>query len=150
MTIETVSVVHLALLTFWGGIVATESVLEIYPTRHRDHHPQTIVFHYWIDLLVELPAILGVVASGLLLTLLSWPLSGLHWLKIACAAGAIISNVLCIALVLRRKRQMDAGVPDKELWQQTRRVFLCLKLGLPLALVAAGLGFRLAFERLHG
>ena len=57
------SILHMAFLGFWGGVVATESVLEVYPYRRRELHQHTIQFHYWIDLIVELPLVIGVVAT---------------------------------------------------------------------------------------
>lgn len=150
MLVTTLTTVHLGFLAFWGGIVATESILELYPFRRRELHAQTITFHYWIDLLVELPALVGVVGSGLILTVLAWPLSGLHWIKFACAAGAITANILCIAMVLRRKRLLADGSSEEDLWRWTRRVVLSAKIGLPLGVAAAALGFWLVHQRMLG
>jgi len=148
MEIITVSFIHFGLLAFWGGVVATEAVLELYPFRRWDLHPQTVAFHYWIDLLVELPALCGVVATGLVLVFLAWPLSGLHWLKLVCAAGAVTANLVCVVLVLRRKRLLTDGASEEDLWGCTRHVLLSAKIGLPLGLTAAALGLWLAHQRM--
>ena len=140
MDLKTMTLLHFGLLAFWGGVVATEAVLELYPFRHRNFHRQTVAFHYWIDLLVELPALCAVVATGLLLIGLTWPLSGLLWLKIACAGGAVTANAMCILLVVRRKRRLSAGASDEDLWSCTRRIVLSAKIGLPLGIAAAALG----------
>lgn len=146
--VQAVSVVHLTLIAFWGGVVATEAVLELYPYRHRELQRQTVTFHYWIDLLVELPVVCGVVGTGLVLAALAWPLSPSHWVKIACAVGAVAANGICVVLVLARKRSMAHGASDADLWDRTRRVLLSAELGLPLGLVAAALGFWLAYQRM--
>ena len=148
MSIEVVSLVHLIVLGFWGGVVATEAVIELYPFRRRAFHSQTITLHYWIDLLVELPILCAVVGTGVVATVFAWPLSGVHWLKIGCALGAVAANVLCIVLVVRRKRNLTDGVSEPELWTLTKRIVLSAKLGLPLGLLAAGMGFWLAYQRM--
>jgi hypothetical protein len=146
--INLVSMTHLIFLCLWGGVVATESVLELLPYRRRDLHPKTIEYHFWIDLLVELPLVLLVIASGVALALLAWPLRAAHFLKIGCALVAVSANLVCIALVISRRGQMTAGASEETLWRVTRRVVLCAVIGLPFSAVAAGLGFFLAYHRL--
>ena len=146
--INLVSIIHLVLLGLWGGVVATESVLELYPYRRKDLHSHSIRYHFWIDLLVELPLVIGVIATGLTLVALAWPITLIHLVKILCAALAITANLVCIALVLRRKSSLEAGASENELWGSTRRIVLCAAFGLPFAACAAGLGFWLAYHRM--
>jgi hypothetical protein len=146
--VNLVSIVHLALLCLWGGVVATESVIELYPYRRSESHEHSIRFHFWIDLLVELPLIAGVLISGTALVVLAWPLTWTHALKIACAAVAVSANLYCIILVIRRGKALAAQAPDPELRAATRRIIMCAVVGLPFAAVAAGLGFFLAYHRL--
>ena len=146
--INLISIIHLVLLSLWGGVVATETVIELYPYRRRNLHEHSIRFHFWIDLLVELPLITGVFITGIILASLAWPLSWIHIGKILCVAAAITANLTCIFLVLRRKRRLEGGAADAELWQSTRRIILCAVLGLPFAAAAAGLGFWLAYHRM--
>ncbi|MEJ2581815.1 MAG: hypothetical protein P8127_09325 [Acidobacteriota bacterium] len=47
---DVVAMVHLVVLALWGGVVATEAVIEILPFRRRELHSATIRFHYWISL----------------------------------------------------------------------------------------------------
>jgi ABC-type molybdate transport system permease subunit len=65
--IDVLAMAHLIVLSMWGGVVATEAVIEIFPFRRRELHAATIRFHYWIDLLVELPLVLAVIATGIVL-----------------------------------------------------------------------------------
>ena len=146
--INLVSIIHLLFLGLWGGVVATESVLELYPYRRKTLHSHSIRYHFWIDLLVELPLILGVVATGLTLTALAWPITITHLVKIICASSAITANLVCIVFVLRRKSSLEQGASENELWQSTRRIVLCAAFGLPFAACAAGLGFWLAYQRM--
>lgn len=146
--INLVSIVHLVMLCLWGGVVAAEAVLELYPYRRKSLHEHSIRYHYWIDILVELPLVIAVFSTGMILVVLAWPLTAIHLFKILCAAVAITANLVCIFLVLQRKRRLEEGAPEKELWRSTRKIVLCAALGLPLAACAAGMGFWLAYQRM--
>lgn len=148
--INLVSIGHLILLCLWGGVVAGEAVLELYPRHHPELHPSTIRFHYWIDLLIELPLVLAVVATGITLAVLAWPLSSLHLLKIFGAAVAVSANLVCIVLVIRRGRGLRQAEPEPALLHLSRRIVRCAVVGLPFAALAAGLGFWLAYQRMLG
>jgi len=146
--IHLLSVLHLVCLSLWGGVVATEAVIELYSFRQREMHPVAIRLHFWIDLWVELPLLLAVAGTGVVLAAMAWPLSTTHLIKIGCGAGAIAANLVCVVLVLRRGRQLKAGASDAELWRTTRRIVGCAAAGLPLAATAAVLGLGLAHERM--
>jgi hypothetical protein len=138
---------HLMSLCLWGGVVATEAVIEVLPFRRHELHPAAIRLHYWIDLLVELPLVIGVSVTGTTLLLLIQEVTTLHLVKVAFAAAAVLVNLFCIAVVLRRARHLDRGAETK-LWRASRVVLACFALGLACAAVAATLGFRLAFAHL--
>jgi hypothetical protein len=137
---------HLVVLSLWGGVVATEAVIEIAPFRWPDLHPATIRMHYWIDLLVELPLVIAVVATGITLLVLADEITTLHLVKVAFAAGAVAVNLFCIAVVLRRARRLDTAEPAAS-WRASRTVLACFAVGLACAAVAATLGFTLALSR---
>lgn len=143
-------IAHVVALGLWGGVVATEAVVELFPFRRRALHEQAIRFHYWIDLLVELPVLLAVLGTGLLLVVSLWPLSDLHLLKLGLVSVAFLANVVCIVLVLLRRRHLEAGVGEAALWRETRRILACFAVGLPFAAAGACLGFWLAFQRMVG
>ena len=146
--INLVSIGHLILLSLWGGVVAAEAVLELYPRHRPELHPATIHVHYWIDLLIELPLVLAVIATGITLAFLAWPLSSLHLLKIVGAAVAVSANLVCIVLVIRRGRSLRQGEPEPALLDLSRRIVRCAVVGMPFAVLAAGLGFWLAYQRM--
>jgi len=144
---DVLAMVHLIMLSLWGGVVATEAVIELYPFRRRELHPAAIRFHYWIDLLVELPLVLAVIATGTALALSMDALSGLHWAKILLGATAVAINLFCIVVVVRRGRRLDRDDSSEPLWRASRIVLACFALGLLAAAGAATLGFRFALER---
>lgn len=147
-SIHLLALVHLIFVALWGGVVFTETVMEVLPFRRPELHRSTILFHYWTDLLVELPIILGVLATGALTLARSWPPGPATIAKIACAGGAVAANLTCIALVVRRRRLLDRGADDAALRRSSKTLVLLGVVGMPLAAVAAGLGFWLASQRM--
>ena len=147
-TPQVLAMIHLVMLSLWGGVVATEAVIELYPFRHREQHAATIRLHYWIDLLVEAPLVLAVAATGGLLLLSIDRITALHLVKVGFAGAAIAVNVFCIAVVVRRGRRLERGGEEASLWRSSRIVLACFAVGLGCAAVAATLGFRLALARL--
>lgn len=148
--VSALRLLHLSLLCAWAGVVAVEGILELLPARQPELRPPAVRFHYWIDLLVELPLVVGVVASGLALAISLWPLTATHAAKLACVSVPIAANLFCIAKVLDRYRALSNGAEAQELEARTRRILSSAVVGLPLALAGAGLGLWLAAQRLTG
>ncbi|HSL19475.1 MAG TPA: hypothetical protein VLB51_16335 [Methylomirabilota bacterium] len=146
---DALAIAHLMVLSLWGGVVATEAVVEVLPFRRPELHPAAIRFHTWIDLLVELPLVLAVVGTGAALALTVEPLTRAHLVKIGFAGAAVAVNLFCIAVVLRRGRWLERATgDDTPLWRGSRTVLACFAVGLACAAVAAALGFRLALQGL--
>ncbi len=144
---EIMPLVHLMVLSLWGGVVATEAVIEVMPFRRPELHPAAIRFHYWIDLLVELPLVIAVVVTGATLLYLTEEITRLHLVKVAFGGAAVAVNLFCIVMVLWRARRFD-GAEEEATWRASRVVLACFAVGLAFASVAATLGFRLALMRL--
>lgn len=145
---DLLALMHLTVLALWGGVVATEAVIEIYPFRHHDMHPASIRLHYWIDLLVEAPLVVAVVITGASLLWLTDTITPLHLVKVGFGGAAVAVNVFCIAVVVRRGRRYASGTEDGLLWTSSRVVLACFAAGLACAAVAATIGFKLALSRL--
>jgi len=142
------AMLHLMMLSLWGGVVATEAVIEVLPFRRRELHAATIRFHYWIDLLVELPLVLAVIATGIALFFLTDVLTPLHYVKVCFGGAAVAVNLFCIVVVVRRGKMLERHPDDPSLWRSSNAVLACFGLGLLCAAGAATLGFRFALERL--
>ncbi len=147
-TFNLVAMAHLVVLSLWGGVVATEAVIEVSPFRTRSLHPAAIRFHYWIDLLVELPLVLAVVTTGITLVLSVDRLTALHLVKLGFGAAAVVVNLFCIVIVVRRGKRMERHADEESLWRSSRLVLACFIAGLLCAAAAATLGFRFALERI--
>ena len=145
---DVLAMVHLMMLSLWGGVVATEAVIEVLPFRQRELHAATIRFHYWIDLLVELPLVLAVIATGAGLWILTDPVTPLHLVKIGLGGAAVAVNLFCIVVVVKRGRRLESDADDETLWRASRTVLACFAAGLLCAAGAAVLGFRFVLERM--
>ena len=145
---DVLATVHLMMLSLWGGVVATEAVIEVLPFRQRDLHAATIRFHYWIDLLVELPLVLAVIATGGALFFLTDEVTPLLLVKIGLGGAAVAVNLFCIVVVVKRGRRLEGDGEEEGLWRASRTVLACFVAGLLCAAGAATLGFRFAIERM--
>jgi hypothetical protein len=126
---------HLILLALWGGIVLAEVVVELVG-RDEAHVAAAATMHYWIDLLLELPVIAGILATGTVLAVRAWPLDRLHWLKIGAGLLAIAANLFCALVVVKRRHaKADARAAYR------RPIFLSLT-GLPFGVLALYVGLR--------
>ncbi len=127
---------HIIFLGLWALVLAAETFLEL-RADDRGRRRLTARVHYWLDIVIELPLLAGILVTG---TLLAWrgsPLSDLHLLKIACGLIAITANLYCTKVVIRRYRRLH----DKEtLWQLGNRIRLIGFTALPFGLLAAALG----------
>jgi len=126
---------HFLLVAMWFGVVGAEVVLELLPLRRPELRGAADVLHYHIDLFVELPLLLGVVATGLLL-LQGRALDVRLVVKLAGAALALGANFACVALVIARHR----GRPELA-GRRTKLVYLTALSGFPGGLLALYLGF---------
>lgn len=89
-----------------------------------------------MDLLLELPLIVGVLITGGLLLASRWPPSALLWTKILLGLMAIGVNLFCVAMVIFRMRRLDDA-------NALRRYSYRIRLSgaaVPFGLAAATLG----------
>jgi len=145
---DILAMIHLMVLSLWGGVVATEAVVELYPFRRGELHTAAIVLHYWIDLLVELPLVLAVITTGSALLYLAETITPLHLVKVGFGGAAVAVNLFCIWVVLRRARSLARDHNEMQLWKASKIVLACFAGGLVFAAVAATLGFYLGLQRL--
>ena len=143
-----VAMIHLVVLSMWGGIVATEAVVELLPFRRRELHAAAIRYHYWIDLLVELPMVLAVIGTGATLLVLRQSVTPLLMVKVFLGGAAVLVNLFCITVVVKRGRGLERSTDEASLWRASRTVLACFAVGLLCAAGAAVLGFRFALDRL--
>lgn len=127
---------HLIVLSAWAGVLLVEVVIERLGERH-DMTALAVQAHFWIDVLVELPLVAGVLLTGTVLLARGWPPSGSHVVKLVAAAGAIAINLYCAVIVIVRHRVRD----DADAVRRYGRHVRLSVLGVPFGVLAAYLGF---------
>jgi hypothetical protein len=126
---------HLFALGLWGGLAGAEVVIEA-TARDAESRRVAARLHHRLDLLLEAPILVVILATGALLAT-RVTLTPLLWLKIGCGLAAITANVVCIALVIARRRAID----DDARVARLSGAILWTGAGIPPALVALVLGF---------
>jgi hypothetical protein len=129
-------VAHLTALSVWAGLVAAEGIVELAP-RTDDGRRLAAELHYRMDLAVELPVLTAVVLTGAVLAARVWPLSPLHWAKIAAGLVAVGANLWCVVHVVLRRRQAGDNLA---LLRHGRWVRVTASVGVPCAALALVIG----------
>lgn len=132
---EPFHVAHLIVLGMWLGVVITEVLFE-FAASDADSLRAAARFHYNVDKFGELPILLAVVITGTILTVRAWPLTPLHFIKIAASLLAVGANVICTMWVFQRRRIKDANV----LLGFRRRIWSLAAVGVVFATPALYLG----------
>ncbi len=97
--------------------------------------------HYWLDVLLEAPLVLGVCVTGAMLLLRgAWPPGQTLWIKLIAGAIPVVSCTYSIVAVLRRHRHLD----DPAALTVGRRRVLVSALAVGPGLVALYLGLTLS------
>ena len=130
---------HVVCVSTWAGLVLGEGALELAsndePTRRLAARA-----HFWLDVALELPLLLVVLATGSVLAVRFSPLAPVFWLKIAAGLVAIVLNLVCVGLVIQRRLRMH----DVAALERISRRIRITAVGVPFGLFAAVLGFVLA------
>lgn len=99
---------HLVFIALWGGVLASEALLEFLPVGNAIQGRQVADLHFRIDALLEAPLLVAILATGiLLLSQATW--SMLLALKVAGGLVVIGANVACIAVVVKRHLALRAS-----------------------------------------
>lgn len=125
---------HLIAVSFWFGLLAAETVLELWGKAATGLRTVAVV-HRWIDLLFEMPIALAVLISGGLLLAQLEAYSSLLLLKVAFGLITVFANLLCFPLVHARWKARDYA----RIEQLTRQI-AWTGWGIPLGLGAFVIG----------
>ena len=132
---EPFHVAHLVALAMWLGVVITEVLFE-FAASDADSLRAAARFHYKVDKFGELPILIGVLATGTILAVRAWPLTPLHFVKIAASLIAVGASLLCVLWVFKRR-----GIEDvNALLGFRRRIWSLAAVGVVFATPALYLG----------
>ncbi len=123
--VNIVAAIHLFLI---GGLATCgfiEIVFEHYALFFKKElHHSAIRFHHWIDIFVEIPLMIAVSVTGVILAFLVDELTTLHFIKIGCAICAVIGAFICFKETFRRSRMLQDKKPEAELLQSTKNMMV--------------------------
>lgn len=117
-------------------------VMEFSGTRSIENQHRTAQLHYLIDLLVEIPILVMVLLSGIMLLDAGKFSSPVYKLKIAMGLVPVFINALCVLPVILRKKASDRN-DESAMKQHTRWIFIAFFTGFAAALIALALGMHL-------
>lgn len=124
---------HLFVLGLWGGLVMAELVIEV-SAKTADDLRRAAELHYRLDLVLELPLLAAILATGGALAART-PLDARLVAKIAAALVAISANLVCVGLVVSRRRASDPARLER-----LSRAVRWTAVGVPFGLAALALG----------
>lgn len=100
---------HLLFVGIWLGCVLTEALFErALLGKGREFELVLVALHKKVDLVVEIPAFVGVLLTGGWMLSMTPPSPLLH-AKIGFGLLAIVANTYCVWLVFARARAAQAG-----------------------------------------
>jgi hypothetical protein len=147
--IHLVSMIHLCLIAAFLGLFACEAVVE--GSNAKDElHPTAIRMHYLLDIFVEIPLMIGIFVTGVILAFQVEAVTTAHAWLIACGTIAVFSCVFCfLGFVRTRRRLLDAGSIDYARLDAIRKRFGIFTGAVltPALIVALGIGFWLGHQR---
>jgi hypothetical protein len=147
--IHMVSTVHLCLVAAFLAMYACETVVE--GSHAKDElHPTAIRMHFLIDVFLEIPLMIGIFATGVILSFQVEEITTPHAWLIACGTIVVFSCIFCFFRFVRtRRRLLDAETIDHVRLVAIRNQFAIVSLGIltPALIAALGIGFWLAHER---
>lgn len=126
---------HLIVLGMWLGVVVTEVLFE-FTASDAQSLRAAARFHYTVDKFGELPILFAVLVTGTILAVRAWPLTPLHFIKIAASLVAVGANLICTVWVFQRRRIEDVNV----LLGFRRRIWSLAAVGVAFGTVALYLG----------
>jgi hypothetical protein len=132
---EPIHVAHLIVLGMWLGVVITEALFE-FAASDADSLRAAARFHYKVDKFGELPVLFAVLVTGTILAVRAWPLTPVHFIKIAASLAAVSCNLICTLWVFQRRRIEDVKV----LLGFRRRIWSLAAVGVVFATPALYLG----------
>ncbi len=145
------ALVHLCFVAAFFGLYGAEVVIETYYSQPKEQHPIAIRSHHLLDIFVEIPLMVGVLVSGIILAVLVDKLTTLHIILIA---GGTLTFLGCIfnwyRFVRTRNLEIKEEPIDYDLLDRIRKgcAVYVMTIFNPLLIGTIILGCWLAYHRM--
>lgn len=150
--INIVAAIHLSFIMLFLGMYMVEAVMELmsyFNRRDAALRHSIIRLHFWVDLLVEIPVIIGVFATGVTMAFLVEKITMLHAIKIGLVVMFVLVAVFCPLNVIDRYRLMKKNADEETLVRKSRIIIYTAGFSLSIFFTGALLiGFWLAYHRI--
>ena len=135
---------HIFFVGFWVSCAIIEGILEFMRRRDSSLQYPAAKFHYYIDIFVEIPAIVIILVTGFLLLDMS-EMSALRLIKVVCGLLAILATMLSVVIVFRRRYAVDAD--NRPAVDKNDKLFdiIAYLIVLPLLTIALWIGLYFVF-----
>jgi hypothetical protein len=133
--------VHLILVFLWLGLVLAEVTIEAFALS-RQFGEAVATFHYWIDTFFEIPLLMAIATTGIILASRLDTIDTLHAVKITAGLLTVLATPEACRIVRRRKEVFG----DREQFKQCQReIQRTAYVAVPAGLVALVIGLTFAF-----
>ena len=147
--IHLVSTVHLCLVAAFLSLYACETVVE--GSHAKDElHPTAIRMHYLIDIFLEIPLMIGIFVTGVILSFQVEEVTTPHAWLIALGTIVVFGCIFVFFRFVRtRRRLLDTENIDYARLDAIRKGCAVVTLGIltPALIAALGIGFWLGHQR---
>jgi hypothetical protein len=133
--------VHLIVVSMWIGLVLAEVAIEAFALSRR-YGEAVITFHYWIDTLFEIPLLIAITVTGIILAARLDTIDTLHAVKIATGLAAVFATAAACRVVRARK---DVIGDRERLVALQRELQWTAVVAVPAGIAAAVIGLTYAF-----
>lgn len=156
--INLMAIAHVTCISVFFGIFLVESVIELYPyfNKYQDTelHHAAIRYHYWIDSVIEIPAVLGILGTGICMAILVDKLTILHVIKIGCIICWVTGGSLCILSVIKRYKLLNQDSSEEIIANKSKRIIniaatITYLFFIPALLIGAWLAYHRILESIY-
>lgn len=135
-------IAHIAFLSAWCSLAMAKIILKIAARLDFDLKKTVACFHYYFDLFIEIPLLIGILVTGIFLISSAKAHFDL-FIKIGFSLISIFINFLCAMLVIKRWRIIRHH-PNSEKEELLSRWIQRAGIAIPFTLIAFYIGAKRA------
>ena len=103
-----VAVLHVFAVGLWLGLAGAETIIELRGRRSESERATAIRLHYWMDITIEVPALLVALVTGFMLAR-DVDIAGWMLVKAVTGTVGIVGTLASVGAVIARYRAFQRG-----------------------------------------